>query len=152
MWYYALAAILLAEHLGRKFKAPRPSRLLRAVVNAVQPTVEWLAVCWADAMCFLTLMNMTDIWMDILVIARPLSALVGLPVVFCNAVDKRVLATRRPIAYLWGCVLVGLLAGAHFVYTMDARMLAADVTVVLMATYNCVNNSVKREFIVEKES
>ena len=143
MWYYVLVGVLLAEHIGRKFDIPRPSRLLRTVLNAVQPTVEWLAVCWADAMCFLALVNL--IWVDIMAIARPLVGFVYLPVAFCNAVDKRIKAVRRPITYLWGSLLVVLLVCAHFVYTQQTLLLAADAMLVLLATYNCVRFTVKQE-------
>lgn len=137
MWsYYAIATVLIAEHIGRKFGSPRPSWLLRAALNALQPVVEWLAVCWADAMCFLVLIDIPDIWLDVVAILRPLTALVCLPVTFGHAVDKRVLAMRRPITYLWGSMLVLLLVCAHFVFTDTSLLLAADVIVLLLATYN----------------
>lgn len=137
MWYYyTLAAVLITEHVGRKFGSPRPSRLLRAVLNAFQPAVEWLAIRWADAMCFLALIDLPDLWIDVVSILRPLAGLVCLPVTFGQAIDKRVLAMRRPKTYLWGCALVVFLMCAHFVFSDTSLLIAADAIVVLLATYN----------------
>jgi hypothetical protein len=140
--YYVLACLLVvffAEHLGRKFGGPRPSALLQRAYDAAVPVVKWVAGRMTDALCFLAVIDLAELFTTAKAVLQPSLALVGLPLDFVGAVALRITEVERPITFVTGSVLVAALAVAHIFYPHRiALILAADALVAVFAVYNTI--------------